>query len=137
MMKTSILLILFIVLSTINFSCTAQSDSKDKGPGAASIDRIEVYYFHFSHRCATCKAIEEVARNTVEHIYGDEVTFTGYNLDEEEGKQKAEALGVSGQTLLIVNGNKKINLTNEGFMYARSNPEKLQQTITSRIDPML
>jgi len=51
--------------------------------------------------------------------------------------KKAEELGVSGQTLLIVSGDIKINITNEAFMYARSKPEKLKQVIKEKIDPLL
>ena len=49
----------------------------------------------------------------------------------------AGELGVSGQTLLIVSGETRINITNEGFMNARSNPEKLKQIMKEKIDPLL
>jgi len=52
-------------------------------------------------------------------------------------KEKAEKIGVAGQTLVIVKGETKINLTNEGFMYARSNPGKLETLIKEKIDPLL
>ena len=35
-----------------------------------------------------------------------------------------EKLGVNSQTLLIVKGDQKINITNEGFLYAVSQPQK-------------
>ena len=46
-------------------------------------------------------------------------------------------MDVSGQTLLIVSGDTKINITNEGFMNAHSNPEKLKQIIKEKIDLLL
>ena len=44
------------------------------------------------------------------------------------GKKMAEALKVSGQTLLLVKGEHRVNLTNDGFMNARTNPEKFQKS---------
>ena len=59
------------------------------------------------------------------------------NLDEEKGKEKSKELQVSGQTLLIVVNDKHINLTNEAFMNAKSNREKLKNIIKATIDPFL
>ena len=63
--------------------------------------------------------------------------FLAYNLEEKDGKEKAGELGVSGQTLLIVSGETRINVTNEGFLNARSNPEKFKQILKEKIDPLL
>ncbi len=56
-------------------------------------------------------------------------SFKEFKLEEADGKQKATDLGVSGD--------KKINITNEGFVYARSKPEKLKQVISDNITPLL
>ena len=85
----------------------------------------------------TCQAVEEVSKASVAELYGETVKFTGYNLDEPEAAKKAEELEISGQTLLIVSGDTKINITNDGFMYARNNPDKLKQIIKGNIDPLL
>ncbi|MFC2137435.1 nitrophenyl compound nitroreductase subunit ArsF family protein [Bacteroidota bacterium] len=120
---------LFIAVLTIcsQLICTAQNDSK----------KVEVYYFHFTRRCATCNAVESVSKEAVADLYGPEVCFADYNLEEPEGELKGKELQVSGQALLIVSGNTKIDITNEGFMNARSNPEKLKQVIKEKIDPLL
>ena len=82
-------------------------------------------------------AVEKVSGEAVSELFGDNIPFYEVNIDEPEGKEKAKELEVSGQALLIVRGNKKINITSEGFMYARSNPEKLKQVISDHITPML
>jgi len=46
-------------------------------------------------------------------------------------------LGVSGQCLLFVKGDEKIDLTSDGFMYARSNPEKLEEKIKETITNLM
>lgn len=127
-------IVLFAV--SINFSCTAQAN-KDEKEETVKTDHVEVFYFHYTRRCATCNAVENVAKEAVKAFYGDDVFFTSYNLDEDNGKEKAEEIGVSGQTLIIVSGDNKINITNEGFMNARTNPEKLKEIIKEKIDPIL
>jgi hypothetical protein len=98
---------------------------------------VEVFYFHNVRRCATCMAVEAESKDIVEELYKDKVAFSTYNLEEKDGKEMAGELGVSGQTLLIVSGKTRINITNEGFINARSNPEKLKQIMKEKIDPLL
>ena len=100
-------------------------------------DKVEVFYFHFTRRCITCQNVENVSKEAVAELYGDKVNFTGYNLDEPEGEKKGEELGIYGQTLLIVGGDAKIDITSEGFMNARNNSDKLKQIIKEKIDPLL
>ena len=121
----------------LSISCSGQSDNGSEKVSVSQGNDIEIYYFHYSRRCVTCQAVETVSGEAVKELYGTNIPFTEYNLDESEGKEKAKELGVSGQTLLIVIGDEKINITNEGFMYARSNPEKLKQVISDHITPML
>ncbi|MCK9305070.1 MAG: nitrophenyl compound nitroreductase subunit ArsF family protein [Bacteroidales bacterium] len=99
--------------------------------------KVDVYYFHFTARCVTCKAVEEQAKANVQSLYGEKVRFSSVNIEEESGKELAKKLKVSGQALLIVKGKKQINITNQGFMYAKSNPEKFKSIIKENIDPLL
>lgn len=134
---------LFIVILTVTFatSCNAQSSTK-KETIASSTDKIEVYYFHFTSRCVTCKTVEAEAKKDIETLYpeqvkSDKISFQAINLDESSSKEIAEKLGVSGQTLLIVKGDQKINITNEGFMNARNNPDKFKEIIKEKIDKLM
>ena len=136
-MKTSNMFFLVFVALSLNISCSAQTDKNNEVTEVKQGDNVEVFYFHSTRRCETCKAVEEVSKTSIAELYGETVTFSGYNLDEPESAKKAEELEVSGQTLLIVSGDAKINITNDGFMYARSNPEKLKQIIKEKIDPLI
>jgi len=129
------LTIAFIAIS-INFSCTAQANKDEKSETTVKAENIEVFYFHYTRRCATCNAVEDVTKEAIEEYYGDDIFFKSYNLDEADGKEKAEEIGISGQTLIIVSGENKMNITNEGFMNARTNPEKLKQIIKEKIDSL-
>jgi len=125
-----------LIAINMNFSCTAQADKDEKSETTVKTEDVKVFYFHYTRRCATCNAVEDVAREAIEEYYGDDVFFASYNLDEADGKEKAEKIGISGQTLIIVSGENKINITNEGFMNARTNPEKLKQIIKEKIDSL-
>ena len=124
------------------FACTAQPSKKEVKESANNSDKIEAYYFHFTARCVTCKTIEAKAKENLETLYPNQfkqglITFQSLNLEEASAKAIADKLGVSGQTLLIVKGDKKINLTNEGFMYAVVKPEKFKEIINEKVDGLL
>lgn len=135
--KLSLMLLIAVSLS----ACHAKS-SQNQESTVAETDEIQVYYFHFSKRCATCNAVENEARMALELFYADQVkegniAFNAFNLEEEEGKKMAEQLRVSGQTLLLVRGDQMLNLTNEGFMNARTQPDKFHEILRISIDSLL
>jgi len=126
--------------STI-ITCIGQTNQKP----AVSISKngdVEVYYFHMTIRCEACKTVEAEARKNIEMLYPDQVkagmiSFIALNLEEATGKSVGEKLGVNSQALLIVKGDQKINITNEGFLYAGSKPQKFSEIIKSKIDPLI
>lgn len=132
--------ILAMVLFVPVVACNAQS-TKEAIPAGKS-GKVEAYYFHFNARCVTCKSVEAEARTDIETLYPEliksgEISFASVNLDEPSSKAIADKLGVNGQTLLLVKGAQKINITNEGFMYARTNPEKFKAVIKEKVDGLL
>ena len=134
-------LISFVFISLIAVSCNAQP-TRESAPVISNNGDVEVYYFHMTIRCVTCKTVEAEARKNIEMLYPDQVktgkvSFTALNLEEATGKAMGEKLGVNSQTLLIVKGDQKINITNEGFLYAVSKPQKFTEIMKSKIDPLI
>jgi hypothetical protein len=134
----SIRLLLVIILLVPFFEGNAQTGDKAK----SSNEKIEAYYFHFTSRCMTCRTVEERAKQNLEDLYPDQVkagtiTFQAANLNEKEGEALAKKLGVSGQTLLLVKGSTQVNLTNEAFLYAVTNPDKYKKVIKEKVDELL
>ena len=134
--------IIFLSIGLATFlqlnSCHAQAGEKANQNSVLQTENVEVYYFHFTRRCETCMAVENESRKSVEELYykameEGRITFKALNLEEEEGKQIASKLNISVQTLLIVRFGEKIDLTNQGFMYARTDPEKLKKAIQDAI----
>lgn len=127
-----------IMLGSI--SCNAQGNKKESVQNTHS-PKVTVYYFHFTKRCATCLAVEENAKKAVETLYADKIktdeySFQGINLDDAASKILADKLGVGGQTLLVVRGDKKIDITSTGFLNAH-NPEKMKAEIKNAVDKVL
>ncbi|HNQ36438.1 MAG TPA: nitrophenyl compound nitroreductase subunit ArsF family protein [Prolixibacteraceae bacterium] len=135
-MKTFRLLVVFVLLVPF-YSVTAQT-----GSNTASGPKVEAYYFHNTTRCMTCRTVEERAKENLQDLYPEmwkngTLTFKAADLNGKEGEKLAKKLGVSGQTLLLTNGKKKINLTNEAFLYAVTNPEKYKKVIQEKVDELL
>ena len=99
--------------------------------------KVEAYYFHNKTRCNTCKTVEAEAKADLKELYGDKVTFQALNLEEKTTEPIAQKLKVSGQTLLVVKGDKQVNLTNEGFLYAVNDPDKFKKIIKEKVDPLV
>lgn len=135
----TLLPLLFIAFAL--FSCNNQKPDDQKTETVVS-ENIQVYYFHNTKRCATCNAVEDETKMTLEMFYAEQmkagtIEFTSLNLEEEQGETMAQTLQVSGQTLLIVKGETRVNLTNDGFMNARTNPAKFQDILKTKIAELL
>jgi len=123
----------------ILFTAQAQDIEQKKNVQEISTQKIEVYYFHNTRRCATCEAVESVTINTLEENYPEQLksgilSFQSLNIEDDKNEPLARKLNVSGQTLLFVKDGKKKDLTNDAFMYARTKPEKFQEKIIKTVD---
>jgi len=138
-MKNVIFIGLWILASSCT-SCRAQTD-KVQPVSTLSGNDVDVYYFHLTTRCVTCLAVESETRKNLEILYPEQVregkiSFLAINLETESGKAFGERLGVKSQALMLVKGDRKINLTNEGFLYAVSKPDKFRDIIKERINQL-
>lgn len=137
-MKREFLIVLNVILISLSYSCNAQSDKGVVSANQLQPDMVEVYYFHFTQRCVTCRAIENETKKAIDELYSEalneeKIAFISLNLQEEDGKKMAKKLNISGQALLIVKDGKQVNLTNDGFLYARTNPEKFREALGKAI----
>jgi len=128
----------FVVLAGVALSCNAQGSQENRQSDNSQVktEEVQVYYFHTTRRCATCKAVENVSKQAVKEMDRGNVSFAAYNIEKPEGEEQAKKLGISGQALLIVGGDKQINITREGFMFARSKPEKLKEVVQQKINSL-
>ena len=101
-MKTIQLLFIAMLAMGMNISCSSQTKTKEESQAGTIAEKVDVYYFHYTKRCATCNAVESVSKEAIADLYGEKVSFADYNLDEQKGEDKGNELEISGQTLLIV-----------------------------------
>lgn len=97
---------------------------------------VEVYYFHATNRCVTCEAVEAVTKDALNQFYGDQIVLKSINREEDKTNPLIKKHKIAGQTLLVLKGDKAVNLTNYAFMNARTNPDKLKKKIKETIEKM-
>jgi hypothetical protein len=134
----------FLILTIVygNYTCNANTSSNSGESATVTGKNITVYYFHFTRRCTTCNNVEKVSKNAVESLYpaqvkAKEISFVSVNLDEKSGEAIGAKNKIEGQTLIVISGDKRVDLTEKGFMYANSSPEKLKAEIKRAVDGML
>ena len=141
-MKKFISLSIFTILVATFSSLNSLAVEKKTKTVVTKTTKIEVYYFHYTRRCITCNAVESVTKETIAEMYPAQfkkglITFTSVNLDEKNSKTIAEKCKAEGQALLVISAGKRVDLTDKGFMYAKSSPEKLKAEIKKTIDALL
>ena len=117
-------------------SCCALSEKIESKDSILENAGIRVYYFHAVRRCATCLAVEKITKEFIENNYSKNVEFITVNRDDAENEELIGKYEVSGQTLLIV-GREVENLTNQAFLNAKTNPQKLKDILRKTIEKQL
>ncbi len=96
-------------------------------------ENVQVYYFHGTRRCATCKAIEAVTLEALTENFGQDVIFESIDGETDRDNPLLKKYKVTGQMLLLIKGDSITDLTNDAFLYARSNPDKFKQELVATI----
>ena len=138
-------LILFVGVVVVSAQCcnSALADNSTSSEATASYTEtqktgeVKAYYFHGNVRCVTCEAVEKVSKEAIQEYFGNKVVFKSINRDEEKNSTLVKKYKVSGTALLIDNGEKTVDLTNDAFLNARTKPEKLKSKLKSTIDSMM
>ena len=142
-MKKNILLLIGIAIAFL--SAEAQQ-TEEKSSKQEITSKVDVYYFHGDRRCKTCKAVGSVTHEYLKEAYAKEVeagivNFHDVNYDQDENKELAKKMEVSGSSLLVKKTQGTLvrveNITNLAFMYAIANPDQLKITIKKKIDDII
>ena len=128
---------LMLLTSLLLYSCKSEAQKMVGGTGNA---QVEVIDFHSTHRCVTCLAIENVARNVVETDFAAEmksgkIVFKTIDVDDAKNLKLAEKFEASGTALFVYNAKtgQAFDLTDAGFSYARNDEAKLRQVLITNI----
>ena len=129
-----------LTLTSCNAQDKNQATSLDK-----SISRIEVFDFHTTNRCITCKAIEANTKYTLDTYFADEIkngkiTFQIVNIDKDENYELAKKFKASGTSLFLnIIGSEKekhIDLTAFAFTYGKKQDE-FSKRLKNKLDKQL
>ena len=138
-MKKHISITILAVIMSSFFSANSQTSKATKV--VSKVSKVEVFYFHYTRRCVTCQAVETETQKSILALYPLQakkglITFKSINLDDKSSEAIAAKCKAEGQSLLITSSNKRVNLTDKAFMYAKSNPVKLKAELKKTIDPL-
>ena len=120
-------IILSLVISLLFVSCNGNAQNKATDTQLKA-NTIEVFDFHTTNRCVTCKAIESNTQYTLETFFADElkegkITFKVVNIDEDENYELAKKFKASGTSLFLnvitPEKEKQIDLTAFAFTYGK------------------
>ncbi|MEI6435740.1 MAG: nitrophenyl compound nitroreductase subunit ArsF family protein [Bacteroidota bacterium] len=142
-MKSTISFLLMLSVAIGVNACSGSSSSSPNAPSSlATGKKVEVFYFHFTRRCMTCNNVEKVSKEAVEtqfaaQVKNGEITFKSVNLDEKDGEAIGAKYKIEGQTLVVISGDKRVELTDKGFLYANDSPEKLKAEIKKAVESLL
>ena len=109
--------------------------------------RVEVRYFHGKQRCITCRSIEKCAKEVLDESFASQqkskkISMKVFDISTEQGKLVAADHKVSFSSLFIVkidkNGKEtRIDLTRQGFQYAKRNPGEFKKILKEEITKAL
>ena len=109
--------------------------------------RVEVRYFHGKQRCITCRSIEKCAKEVLDESFASwqknkKISMKVIDFSTEQGKPVAADHKVSFSSLFIVKIDKKgketrIDLTRQGFQYAKRNPVEFKKILKEEITKAL
>ncbi|MGI6291136.1 MAG: nitrophenyl compound nitroreductase subunit ArsF family protein [Bacteroidales bacterium] len=108
--------------------------------------KLQIYYFHATHRCPTCNSIEANIKQVLESNFKNEIeqgiiNFTVLNVEDAENKNLAEKFQATGAALHLVdieNGTEKDNdLTKYAFSYSRKQPDVFLKGMNDTINYFL
>lgn len=175
-MRKIINLIGIIILSTLFFSCNSGSKSSgstvdsttkmtdtsgvtsDTSSAAetiaqnssdadkAELSNVLIYSFHVTNRCASCIAIEESVKKTLDTYFKDElksgrIKLSVLNVDDKANEKIAEKYQAFGSGLFITRVFKgkenTTDLTGDGFKYAKNKQDKFIEVLKSKIQEYL
>jgi hypothetical protein len=105
--------------------------------------KLDIYYFHGHHRCATCLSIEQETKVLLSSDFKQKLDtgvlrFTVLNYEESENQALVQKYAIWGSSLLLVNNQgEKVDLTELAFRSARHKPEQFREELRSIIQQQL
>ena len=139
MKKLLSLLFSVVLIFSLNSAYAQVEGQTEENAEISEKSKVEVYYFHGTRRCETCKAVGKVSKDLVDKKYGsnENVSFIEIDYDEEGHEALVEKFEVTSSGLYVYNQKEVVNLTTYAFQYAVTNPQKLESKLKNTINKNL
>lgn len=136
-----------LIISFFLISCVGKSQNGTSA-NTNKTSMIEVYDFHTTNRCVTCKSIEANTLYTLETYFAKEledgkITFQIVNIDDDENYELAKKFKASGTSLYLnvisTEKEKQIDLTAFAFTYGKKKEDfstKLKRKIENQLNKL-
>lgn len=136
------LLVIIFGFSAFNVGVANSPENQGAQNFSPAEKNIEVYYFHYSRRCATCVAVEDETNKALEEYFkasvdDGKIMFLSVDIEEESNSTLVDTMEISGQTLIFVSDDDKVDLTNDAFMNARTKPVKFRKQVKLTIEKLM
>ncbi len=136
------LLVIMLGFSAFNVSVANLPEKEGMQKFSPNEKNIEIYYFHYSRRCATCQAVEDETNKALQEFFKASVDdgtiiFLSVNIGEESTSTLVDTMEISGQSLIFVSDDEKVDITSDAFMNARTKPEKFRKQIKKTIEKLM
>jgi len=97
-----VLLLVFFIPKYLNGNVAASDNLKV----SSDIEKVEVYHFHATSQCYSCKTVGSYAEETVNTYFSNElkygkIVFASVNIELPENKALADKYDAKGSSLLI------------------------------------
>lgn len=126
-------------IALLLLACGSNSQTTDTH--ATNDGKLHIYYFHTAKRCPTCLAIEQATEQVLQTHYtqhlGDKIVYQSINLSYPQNATLANYYQVAWSSLILHRDNQRIDLTQEAFAYARTEPERFLQLLNEHIQQLL
>lgn len=141
--------ILLIILVATLFSCKKTDEnvkSETKSTKIALLDnRLEIYAFHGTRQCETCKNMKANTKTTLDKYFAEElksgkIIYQVIDVDDEKNEPLAEKFQATGTALMInkvVNGKDSISDWSQFAFDKANNPDAFIPELKVKIKTVL
>lgn len=139
---------LFGTLLLIAAACSSNSNIKSdvNTDPAAKIDHLELYAFHGTRQCSTCKNMKKYTKSTLTNYFKDEMAsgalkYRVIDVDDEANYALAEKFEATGTALMInkIEGGKDHieDWSDFAFEYANGDQKEYERELKKMIEAKL
>jgi hypothetical protein len=137
--------ILLLLLFTITiFSCSSPEKQSEVNTNPIVTTKTEIWLFHQTRRCKSCKAVEAIAESVLRNEFldiKDSVQLRKINLSLPENNQYAEKFKANWSGLYLCTQTSKgeiiENLTTFALFYAQIKPDTVYSLLKQKINQNL